>query len=90
MGGVSDSFNSHDQPSEQESLKARLICQDQLSFNATDFSGLQYIGGVDLSFKTVNEEEEGEVDEAKPDAVAALVVLSYPELKVQQPFHIPS
>ena len=59
-----------------------MIETDDLNFTKTikenngkqivEFNGLDYIGGVDLSFFKNNEE----------DAVASLVVLKYPSLEV--------
>ena len=59
-----------------------MIKTDDLNFTKTikenngkqivEFNGLEYIGGVDLSFVENNEE----------DAVASLVVLKYPRLEV--------
>ncbi|CAG8623937.1 24080_t:CDS:2 [Cetraspora pellucida] len=67
---------------EQLELRSRLIEVDDLSFSKKiieknnkqriEFEGLNYIGGVDLSFIENNNE----------DAVASLVVLEYPSLKV--------
>ncbi|CAG8809229.1 34752_t:CDS:2, partial [Racocetra persica] len=67
---------------EQLELRSRLIEVDDLSFSkkiieknkkqCIEFEGLNYIGGVDLSFIENNNE----------DAVASLVVLEYPSLKV--------
>ncbi|KAG0326087.1 hypothetical protein BGZ99_010141 [Dissophora globulifera] len=70
---------------EQNLLKKNLILEDQhpdwsLTFRSDDNNthhlasaeGLRYIGGVDLSFIVGNNE----------DAIASLIVLSYPDLKV--------
>jgi len=66
----------------QTELKLKLIETDDLNFTKTikedngeqivEFDGLDYIGGVDLSFIENNEE----------DAIASLVVLKYPNLEV--------
>lgn len=59
-----------------------MIETDDLNFTKTieennvEFNGLNYIGGVDLSFVKNNEEE----------AVASLVVLKYPSLEVMSLF----
>jgi len=59
--------------SQQLTLKSRLIETDDISFSTdNDFSGLRYIGGVDLSF----------VKDNNNDAIASLVVLAYPALEV--------
>lgn len=74
------SFNLH---REQTVLKRGLILHDDHpDWTATfkdnsdleSVQGLKYIGGVDLSFIVGNKE----------DAIASLVVLSYPELQVRQ------
>ncbi|CAG8437370.1 10107_t:CDS:10 [Acaulospora colombiana] len=65
---------------EQSELKLRLIEVDDLSFKRitldkdgmVEFEGLNFIGGVDVSFIENNEQ----------DAVASLVVLKYPSLDV--------
>ncbi|CAG8489824.1 13920_t:CDS:2 [Ambispora leptoticha] len=65
---------------EQLELKAQLIESDDFDFekliNQVDgscsFRGLDFVGGVDISFVQENEE----------DAVASLVVLKFPELEV--------
>ncbi|CAG8474422.1 7876_t:CDS:2 [Dentiscutata erythropus] len=67
---------------EQLELRSKLIEIDDLSFSKAiieknnkqkvEFDGLKYIGGVDISFVENNNE----------DAVASLVVLEYPNLKV--------
>ncbi|CAG8488821.1 11782_t:CDS:2 [Funneliformis mosseae] len=63
----------------QSELKLKLIETDALNFtkivngeNIVEFRGLNYIGGVDLSFIENHEE----------DAIATLVVLKYPSLEV--------
>lgn len=64
--------------SQQTELKKRLVQEDRLDFlvkdvdGKPDVDGLRYIGGVDISFIKGNE----------VDACAALVILSFPELKV--------
>jgi deoxyinosine 3'endonuclease (endonuclease V) len=53
---------------QQIEMKKQLILKD-------DFNKLNYIGGVDISFNTMNPYN-------KNDAVASLIVLSFPEMKV--------
>jgi len=66
---------------EQETLKTQLITFDDFDWSMQDNS-LKYIGGVDISFNPEN--REGNVN----DAVASLVVCSYPDLKVvYEAFH---
>ncbi|KAF9434250.1 hypothetical protein BGZ76_008340, partial [Entomortierella beljakovae] len=68
---------------QQNILKTNLVVQDDHpqwsiafkagdAFQAQSIEGLKYIGGVDLSFIVGNNE----------DAIASLIVLSYPSLKV--------
>lgn len=58
---------------EQASLKARVVDQDTEAWQLDPaFSGLQRVGGVDVSF----------VKDDSGSACASLVVLSYPELEV--------
>jgi endonuclease V len=56
---------------EQIELKKKLITKDNFDFSIEEKT-LKLIGGVDISFDPVNPK----------DAVASLVVLSFPELKV--------
>ena len=49
-------------------------CGDLDGDDGFRFNGLRYVGGVDISFKK----------ETPNEACAMLVVLSFPELKVQQ------
>ncbi|MGH0160454.1 UNVERIFIED_CONTAM: hypothetical protein FKN15_039341 [Acipenser sinensis] len=59
--------------SEQASLKLRLVDSDTEAWQrAPSFSGLQRVGGVDLSF----------IKGDDVNACAQLVVLSYPEMEV--------
>ncbi|XP_033107975.1 endonuclease V-like [Anneissia japonica] len=58
---------------EQKELKTKLVCEDVEPWQQkSDFSGLTYVGGVDLSF----------VKGDDINACACLVVCSYPDLKV--------
>ncbi|KAG2393704.1 hypothetical protein C9374_007235 [Naegleria lovaniensis] len=58
---------------EQEELKKQLITQDDIDFDPDDLDGtLKFVGGVDISF-----------DKENPvNAIASLIVLSLPDLKV--------
>ena len=58
---------------EQASLKTRVVDRDTEAWQRDPaFSGLQRVGGVDVSF----------VKDDSGSACASLVVLSYPELEV--------
>ncbi|KAI8080397.1 endonuclease V-domain-containing protein [Thamnidium elegans] len=57
---------------EQEELRARHETQDRLDFDPENLQEIKYIAGVDLSFPPGDEE----------NAVACLVVLSMPDLKI--------
>lgn len=60
-------------PREQAQLKARVVDRDTEAWQRDPaFSGLQRVGGVDVSF----------VKGDSVNACASLVVLSYPELEV--------
>lgn len=61
---------------EQARLKARVVDRDTEAWQRDPaFSGLQRVGGVDVSF----------VKGDSVSACASLVVLSYPELEVTNP-----
>lgn len=65
--------------SEQDRLRQQLLEEDTEDWQrSTDFSGLEKVAGVDLSF----------IKGDQVNACAQLVVLSYPELEVRtQPDH---
>lgn len=56
----------------QHDLKQRLVDTDELSWNGQTLDGLRLVGGVDISF----------VKDDNVNAIAALVILSFPSLKV--------
>lgn len=60
--------------SEQKELQKRYEAQDVLGFDPITLQGMKYVAGVDLSFPLGDNE----------NAVACLVVLSMPDLKVKK------
>lgn len=65
--------------SEQACLRQKVVEEDSEDWmRSPDFSGLQRVGGVDLSFNKGDD----------INACAQLVVLSYPELQVNFPFTV--
>lgn len=64
--------------SEQTELSAQLVKMDKLDFDPETLEDLRYIGGVDLSFPLGDNE----------NAVACLIVMSMPDLKVKVTFSV--
>ena len=58
----------------QTDLRQQHILQDRVNFDPNTLEGLKYIAGVDLSFPLGDDE----------NAVACLVVMSMPDLKVKK------
>ncbi|CAG8549880.1 10367_t:CDS:2 [Paraglomus occultum] len=72
-GDIVDDVQREEWMQQQITLKSRLIETDDISFSTdNEFTGLRYIGGVDLSF----------VKDNNNDAIASLVVLTYPALEI--------